>query len=151
MFNEIERKFLVKSDAYKKAAYQSTTIVQGYLSNTEQSTVRVRINDKKAYLTIKGKSEDGGLSRLEWEKEIDMEEAYLLLKLCEDKVIKKQRYKVQVSGHIFEVDEFEDKYQGLVIAEIELKTTDESFEKPDWLGEEVTGDKRYYNAVMAGC
>lgn len=152
MYKEIERKFLVKSDAYKAESFEQQEITQAYLSLEKQAVVRVRITDDASFITIKGESTDGGLSRVEWEKEITKDEAEVLLQLCGNRIIRKQRFKVQVGEHVFEVDEFHGKHQGLVIAEIELKTVDENFEKPIWLGEEVTGDERYYNAVLvAGC
>lgn len=144
---EIERKFLVKGD-FKSAAYRSVRIIQGYLSSVPERTVRVRLKGDKGYLTIKGIPNVDGVSRYEWEKEISPEEARELLQLCEPGVIDKNRYLVRVGKHVFEVDEFYGENAGLVIAEIELQNEKEAFEKPEWLGEEVTGDNRYYNAAL---
>ena len=147
MQNEIERKFLVKG-SFKDFALRELSIQQGYLA-VEPNTVRVRITDKKSYLTIKGKSTNDGLSRPEWEKEISPPEAESLMQLAETNKIEKTRYIVpEKSGLIFEVDVFSGKNQGLIIAEIELPTEDTTFEKPDWLGKEVTGDKKYYNSWL---
>ena len=145
---EIERKFLVKKgDAYKSAAFSSSHIQQGYIP-AEGATVRVRTRDDKAYLTIKGKSVNGGMTRYEFEKEITMDEAQHLLQLCQGGVIDKRRYLVKSGRHIFEVDEFYGDNEGLVMAEIELPTVDCVFEKPPFIGEEVTNDTRYYNASL---
>lgn len=146
---ETERKFLVKSDAYKRRATVQKTIVQGYLSTDPQRTVRVRVKGEQGFLTIKGKSSASGLSRIEWEKEITLNDARALLPLCLPGVIDKVRYEIPVGNHIYEVDEFFGANAGLVIAEIELASEEEPFEKPDWLGEEVTGDERYYNAYIS--
>ena len=143
---EIERKFLVhKRMNWKAQAYASSRICQGYM--TAVNTVRVRIRDDKGYLTIKGPSRDG-LSRYEFEREITLEEAEQLLQLCEPGVIDKRRYLVKSGTHIFEVDEFYGDNEGLVMAEVELGKTDEAFEKPDFIGPEVTGDHRFYNKHM---
>ena len=147
MPKEIERKFLVRGD-FKAYAYQSFRIVQGYLSYVPERTVRVRMKGEQGYLTVKGKSDVHGVTRYEWEKEIAREDAEELLKLCEPGVVDKIRYLVKVEGHVFEVDEFLGENKGLLLAEIELKQEDELFEKPEWLGEEVTGDLRYYNAML---
>lgn len=145
---EIERKFLIKKgDAYKKAAYSSSHIQQGYIP-AEGATVRVRTRDDKAYLTIKGKSVNGGMTRYEFEKEISMDEAQHLLQLCQGGVIDKRRYLVKSGKHTFEVDEFYGDNQGLVMAEVELKDETETYEKPDFIGLEVTGDKRFYNSHL---
>ncbi len=144
---EIERKFRVKGD-FKKDAHDRFRISQGYLSSNPSRTVRVRIKGDKAYLTIKGSSSASGASRFEWEKEIPVADAQELLKICEPGIIDKTRFLVDFKGHTFEVDEFYGDNEGLVVAEIELKSEEETFEKPDWLGEEVTGDKRYYNAML---
>jgi adenylate cyclase len=145
---EIERKFLVKSDDYKAAASKETRIVQGYLSSVPERTVRVRIKGDKGYLTIKGIGNESGASRYEWEQEITVEDTKELLNLCEPGVIDKTRYLVTEGDHTYEVDEFYGENQGLVVAEIELASEDESFNKPDWLGNEVTGDVKYYNAML---
>ncbi|WP_339834647.1 CYTH domain-containing protein [uncultured Flavobacterium sp.] len=146
---EIERKFLVNSDVFLKQFKTQNRIVQGYLSSVPERTVRVRIKGKKGYLTIKGKSNESGLSRMEWEKEIDVKEAESLLQICESGVIDKIRYDIEIGKHTFEVDIFDGENKGLTIAEIELQSENESFEKPDWLGKEVTGDERYYNAYLS--
>ena len=148
LFNiEIERKFLVKKGgAYKSAAFSSSHIVQGYIP-CDAATVRIRIRDEKAYLTIKGKSKDG-IGRYEFEKEIEMEEARNLMNLCSGGVIDKRRYLVKSGNHVFEVDEFYGDNEGLVMAEVELGAVDEPYEKPDFIGPEVTGDKRFYNKHM---
>jgi adenylate cyclase len=146
---EIERKFLVLSEDFKKEAYIDKRIKQGYLSSVPERTVRVRTKGEKAYLTIKGKSNDSGLSRFEWEKEIPLDEAEQLLLLCEKGIISKTRYEIKVGEHIYEVDEFHDENQGLIMAEIELESEEELFLKPKWLGQEVTDDKRFYNSYLS--
>lgn len=144
---EIERKFLVhKRMPWKDQAMSSTHITQGYFA--AENTVRIRIRDNEAYLTIKGRSHDGGLSRYEFEKQITLEEAQNLMKLCEPGVIDKRRYLVKHGNHTFEVDEFYGDNEGLVMAEVELSSADETFERPDFLGKEVTGDARFYNRGM---
>lgn len=147
MANEIEKKFLVKGN-FKDQAASATRIVQGYLSSVPERTVRVRIKGDKGYITIKGIGSASGATRYEWEKEIPVNEVEELLKICEPGVIDKTRYNVKAGNHTFEVDEFYGENQGLVVAEIELASENESFEKPDWLGEEVTGDKKYYNSML---
>lgn len=145
---EIERKFLVKhGDAYKRAASSCSHIQQGYIP-AEGATVRIRIRDDKAYLTIKGKSYDGGMTRYEFEKEITLDEAGHLLKLCKGGVIDKHRWLVKSGSHTFEVDEFHGANDGLVMAEVELGSETEAFEKPDFIGPEVTGDHHFYNSHM---
>lgn len=146
---EIERKFLVNSDAFKLQAKHHYPIRQGFLNTDPARTVRVRVTGNKGFLTVKGLSESGGLKRFEWEKVITATEAESLLVLCEPGQIIKERYLVPVGQHMFEVDVFEGENRGLVIAEIELNTEDEVFEKPFWLGEEVTGQVRYYNVQLA--
>ncbi|HIZ91905.1 MAG TPA: CYTH domain-containing protein [Candidatus Bacteroides merdavium] len=147
MGQEIERKFLVKGE-YKSQAYAQSRIVQGYICSARGRTVRVRIRDAKGFLTIKGAADTAGLSRYEWEKEIPLAEAQELMKLCEPGVIDKTRYLVQCGEHVFEVDEFYGDNEGLVVAEVELASADEHFEKPDFIGQEVTGDVRYYNSQL---
>jgi adenylate cyclase len=147
MANEIERKFLVKGD-FKKFASKATRIVQGYLSSVPERTVRVRIKGDKGFITIKGIGNTSGATRYEWEKEIPINEVEELLKICEPGVIDKTRYLVKVGDHTFEVDEFYGENNGLVLAEIELSSESEKFEKPEWLGEEVTGDTRFYNSML---
>lgn len=146
---EIERKFLVKDDSFKTAAFKQNRIAQGYLSSVPERTVRVRIKADKGFLTIKGITNETGMSRFEWEKEIPADEARSLLQLCEKGVIEKTRYEVKVGQHIYEVDEFYGENEGLTIAEIELQSETENFEKPNWLGQEVTNDKRYYNSNLS--
>lgn len=145
---EIERKFLVAGD-YKKKAFWCEDIVQGYLSSIPERTVRIRIKGEKAYITIKGLSNASGLSRYEWEKEVPVDEARELIAICEPGIINKTRYYVGYDGHTFEVDEFHGDNEGLVMAEIELSDEADIFEKPDWLGDEVTGDERYYNSYLS--
>lgn len=147
MHTEIERKFLVRGD-YRKDAFKAIPMQQGYICNGSGRTVRVRICGDTAFLTIKGPSHDGGLSRYEWEKEIPVQEARELMELCDSGRIYKTRHLVKVGAHTFEVDEFHGDNEGLVVAEVELSAPDEAFEHPDWLGEEVTGDRRYYNASL---
>jgi CYTH domain-containing protein len=146
---EIERKFLVTSAVYKTLAFAKNEIVQGYLNSNPERTVRVRIKGEKGFLTIKGKGNSSGMSRFEWEKEIPVDEAKTLLDLCESGVISKMRFEVKIGQHIFEVDEFFGENRGLVIAEIELISETESFEKPSWIGKEVTNDERFYNAYLS--
>jgi CYTH domain-containing protein len=143
---EIERKFRVVGE-YKHLAQRSMHLVQGYIASGRR-TVRVRIADDKAWLTIKGPSRDGGLSRFEWEKEITLREALELMQLSEGAVIEKHRHLIEFEGHTIEVDEFLGENEGLTIAEVELTSVDEEFERPEWLGDEVTGIKRYYNSHL---
>ena len=147
MLQEIERKFLVKGE-FKPFAVKSIIIKQGYLNSTPERTVRVRIAGDKAYITIKGIGNQNGTSRFEWEKEILVEEANELLNLAEPGIIEKTRYLVPASDRMFEVDELHGANEGLTVAEIELSSEDEKFDKPDWLGEEVTGDPKYYNSML---
>lgn len=147
MAQEIERKFLVKGD-FKEFATKQTRITQGYLSSVPERTVRVRVKGDKGFITIKGIGSDSGASRYEWEKEIPVAEVNELLKICEPGVIDKTRFLVPVGGHTFEVDEFYGDNDGLIVAEVELGSEDEAFIKPEWLGEEVTGDVRYYNSML---
>lgn len=145
---EIERKFLVLTDDYKTQSYKKSYICQGYLSSESGKTVRVRLKEDKGYLTIKGPSSNNGLSRFEWEKEISAEDAKSLLELCGTSVIEKYRYEVKSGQHVIEVDEFLGENAGLIVAEIELNSENETYIRPDWLGGEVTGDKRYYNSQL---
>lgn len=147
MPQEIERKFLVTGE-YKSQAYAHSRIVQGYISSARGRTVRVRIRDGRGYLTIKGASNESGTSRYEWEKEIPLDEARDLLKLCEPGIIDKTRYLVRSGQHTFEVDEFYGENEGLTVAEVELSSEDEPFVKPAFIGREVTGDVRYYNSQL---
>lgn len=148
MSMEIERKFLVRGD-YKPFVTKKTKIIQGYLSSVPERTVRVRIKGNKGYITIKGIGNESGASRYEWEKEISRADATGLLKICEPGVIEKTRYIVpEKSGLKFEVDVFYGANEGLTLAELELPSEDHPFEKPDWLGKEVTGITKYYNANL---
>lgn len=147
MSQEIERKFLVKGD-FKSKASISYRIAQGYLSSVPERTVRVRIKGDRGFITVKGVSNASGLSRYEWEKEIPILEAQELLLICEPCKIDKIRYEVIFEHQTFEVDEFFGENKGLTMAELELEDESSTFLKPDWLGEEVTGDERYYNAFL---
>ncbi|HOW24820.1 MAG TPA: CYTH domain-containing protein [Bacteroidales bacterium] len=147
MAQEIERKFLVMGD-FKPFSIKATRITQGYLSSVPERAVRIRIKGDKGYITVKGIGNASGASRYEWEKEIPLAEVEELLKICEPGVIDKTRYLVPAGKFTYEVDEFYGENQGLVLAEIELPSEQESFEKPGWLGEEVTGDVRYYNVML---
>ncbi len=146
---EIERKFLITSNAYKEQAFKSTRIIQGFLNTHKKRTVRVRLKGDIGYITVKGQSSQDGLSRFEWEKEISKTEAEALLNMCESGVIDKIRYEVKIKNHIFEVDDFFGDNEGLTIAEVELGNKNETFEKPFWLGEEVTGNIKYYNSQLS--
>ena len=148
MAQEIERKFLVRDDSFKQMAASSSRIKQGYICSMRGRTVRVRIRDEKGYLTIKGPSDAAGMSRYEWEKEISLQEAEELMKLCEPGQIDKTRYLVNWGSHVFEVDVFYGENEGLVMAEVELQSEDESYERPPFLGKEVTGDVRYFNSFL---
>ena len=147
MATEIERKFLVEGDFLSEAT-SKTRIVQGYICSEKGSTVRVRIRDNKGYLTVKGAASSSGLSRYEFEREVPLEDAEQMLRLCEQESINKERYLVPYKGHTWEVDVFHGHNEGLILAEIELSREDEPFERPSWLGKEVTGDRRYYNSVL---
>lgn len=147
MAQEIERKFLVNGE-FKNLATKQTRITQGYLSSVPERTVRVRIKGDKGFITIKGIGNASGASRYEWEKEIPVSEAEELLEICEPGVIDKTRYLVKNGDHVFEVDEFYGDNEGLIVAELELKSEDETFSKPEWLGKEVTGDTRYFNSML---
>ena len=146
---EIERKFLVKNLNYKSESFEKKCIKQGYLNSNKNRTVRIRVSDDTGFITIKGKSNKNGTSRFEWEKEIPATEAEELLLLCEPTIIEKTRYLIKVGYHTFEVDEFAGENSGLVVAEIELNSEDEVFEKPNWLSKEVTGDLKYYNSSIS--
>lgn len=145
---EIERKYRVLTDEFKQKSYKATRIVQGYLSSVPERTVRVRIKGDKGFLTIKGIGSESGASRFEWEKTISVDEAQSLLNICEPGVIDKTRFLVDFAGHTFEVDEFYGDNQGLVIAEVELESEHQVVNKPSWLGDEVTGDSRFYNSAL---
>ena len=146
---EIERKFLVNYDAFKEESYRKMYINQGFLNSDKKRVVRVRIADDKGFLTIKGITNKTGTTRFEWEKDIDLNEAKSLLNLCEKGNIEKYRYLVKSGNHIVEVDEFLGENLGLLIAEIELTTEEETFQKPSWLGKEVSGKKKYYNSNLS--
>lgn len=148
MAQEIERKFLVTNANFKRYSKDRTHITQGFLSSVPERTVRIRKTDNKGYITVKGIGNESGTSRFEWEKEINIKDADNLLQLCEEGIIDKTRFYVDVGKHTFEVDEFYGENEGLIIAEIELGNEDEAFEKPQWLGREVTGEVKYYNAML---
>ena len=146
---ETERKFIVTNRDYKKQYSTKEKITQAYLSKDPKRSVRIRVNNRKGWITIKGESDKKGLSRMEWEREIPLKTAKKLLKICLPNPINKIRYKIQLNNNItIEVDEFLGHNKGLVLAEIELISKDQSFEKPDWLGKEVTGIKKFYNSMM---
>jgi adenylate cyclase len=147
MGQETERKFLVSGE-FRHLAHKQTRITQGYLCSVPERTVRVRTKGEKGFITIKGLGNASGTSRYEWEKEIPVEEVTELLKICEPGVIDKTRYQVKAGPHTYEVDEFYGENQGLIVAEVELTNENEQFEKPEWLGEEVTGDVKYYNSML---
>lgn len=146
---EIEHKYLVKSDAFKACATAVRHIFQGYLVAQQGLTIRLRIADDQAFMTIKGPSADGGLSRREWEYAIPLAEAREIIPLCAHRTITKDRYLVPHEGHTWEVDVFHGRHEGLVLAELEVASANETFALPPWVGAEVTGDKRYYNAYMS--
>jgi len=146
---EIERKFLVTSNNFKEQAFKKTRIIQGFLNTDKERTVRVRLKGDRGFLTVKGLSSDDGLSRFEWETEIPKTDAKSLLKLCEKGVIDKVRHEIKADNHTYEVDEFFGDNEGLIIAEIELNHISEIFKKPLWLGEEVTGNEKYYNSQLS--
>ena len=148
---EIERKFLVLDDSYKREAFSSSHIRQGYICSERGRTVRIRIRDERAYITIKGPSLDGGLSRYEFEQEIPLADAEQLMTLCEPGTIDKVRWLVKSGDHTFEVDEFHGDNEGLVVAEVELKNATEAPKMPHFIGKEVTGDRRYYNSQLRRC
>ncbi|MBC8184083.1 CYTH domain-containing protein [candidate division KSB1 bacterium] len=147
MAKEIERKFLVKGD-FKTFSKKETRITQGYLSSVPERTVRVRLKGEKGFITIKGIGSESGASRYEWEKEIPVNEVQDLLKICEPGVIDKTRYLVEFEGFTWEVDEFYGDNEGLTVAEIELPEEDTVFKKPSWAGDEVTGEKKYFNSML---
>ena len=147
MAQEIERKFLVKGD-FKSSSISQTRISQGYLSSVPERTVRVRVIGDKGFITIKGIGNKSGTSRYEWEKEIPVNEVNELLKICEPGLIEKTRFLVKAGKHTYEIDEFYGDNKGLVVAEVELSTEDEEFDKPSWLGEELTGNVNYFNSML---
>ncbi|MGY5355276.1 CYTH domain-containing protein [Wenyingzhuangia sp. IMCC45467] len=146
---EIERKFLVKNLDFIKVSYDNNRIEQGYLNSNKDRAVRVRIKNNEGFLTIKGASNESGTTRFEWEKQISIEEAIKLLAICEPGVISKTRYLVKVNQHTFEVDVFDGDNKGLMVAEVELTSENETFKKPNWLGNEVTGEIKYYNSQLS--
>lgn len=146
---EIERKFLVVSDGFIKDSFSKKRIVQAYLNSDPERSVRIRIKENEAFLTVKGKGNESGMTRMEWETEIAVKDAEKLLAVCEPGSIDKIRYEVRIGSHIFEVDVFAGENEGLVMAEIELESEDETFEKPYWLGHEVTNDERFYNSYLS--
>ncbi len=146
---EIERKFLVTSPDFIKEALKKTRIIQGFLNTHKERTVRVRLKGDYGFITVKGLSDNEGLTRFEWEKKISKQEAEALLKLCEPGVIDKTRYEVKVENHIYEVDVFHGDNEGLIITELELENENEVFTKPNWIGEEVTGNIKYYNSQLS--
>ncbi len=146
---EIERKFLVLSEDFKQQSYDKKYIKQGFLNSEKERVVRVRLTEDKGFLTIKGQSNNSGTSRFEWEKEISKTDAEQLFNLCEKGIIEKYRYLVKAGNHTYEIDEFLGENKGLIIAEIELNYENETFEKPFWLGEEVTGNPKYYNSNLS--
>lgn len=152
MATEIERKFKVAGD-FLPYVSRSYRICQGYLSSVPERTVRIRIKGDRGFITVKGLTSESGMSRYEWEKEIPVEDAIDMLRLCEQGVIDKTRHIVEVTDgnvtNVFEIDEFHADNEGLVIAEIELSSEDEEFLRPQWLGEDVTSDSRYYNSYLS--
>lgn len=146
---EIERKFLVNSDAFKREAGTRSRIIQGFLNTDPERTVRIRVKNEHGILTVKGLSSNDGLKRFEWEREITKIDAMALLEFCEHSIIDKMRFEVVSGKHTYEIDEFHGDNEGLIIAEIELEHEDESFIKPEWLGEEVTGITKYYNSQLS--
>lgn len=146
---EIERKFLVKNLDFIQNSHQNQRIEQGYLNSDKHRSVRIRIKNKQGYITVKGPSNSSGTSRFEWEKELPVSEAEQLLTLCEPGVISKTRYLVKANQHLYEIDVFDGDNKGLIVAEIELSNENETFEKPEWLGEEVTGQTKYYNSQLS--
>lgn len=146
---EIERKFLVKNNSFKENAFKKSYIKQGFLNSNKKRTVRVRIIDNKAFLTVKGVSNKEGTTRFEWEKEISVKEAQQLMLLTEKTIIEKNRYFINSGDHLFEVDVFLGNNEGLIIAEVELNSENEKFIKPNWILKEVTGDVKYYNSSLS--
>ncbi len=146
---EIERKFLVTSEAFKNEAFKRTHIVQGFLNTHPSRTVRVRIRGDVGFITVKGKANKTGISRFEWERQIPLAEAEELMHLCEPGIIEKIRFEVESGDHTFEVDEFLGENEGLIVAEVELESETELFVEPKWLGKEVTGELKYYNSYLS--
>ena len=146
---EIERKFLVKDQSYENEVVTSRAIKQGFLSTDPNRTVRIRVEETRGFITVKGISTDGGVSRFEWENPLSKAAAEALFKLCLPGKIEKTRHVVSVGSHLFEVDVFGGDNQGLIVAEVELSEPNQAFEKPAWLGVEVTGENKYYNASLS--
>ena len=146
---EIERKFLVKDQSYENEVVTSRAIKQGFLSTDPNRTVRIRVEETRGFITVKGISTDGGVSRFEWENPLSKAAAEALFKLCLPGKIEKTRHVVSVGSHLFEVDVFGGDNQGPIVAEVELSDPNQAFEKPAWLGVEVTGEKKYYNASLS--
>ena len=146
---EIERKFLVKNESFKEVSFKKSYIKQGFLNSNKERTVRVRIIDDMAFLTVKGKSNTAGTIRFEWEKEISVNEAQDLMLLTEKTVIEKYRFYVKSNLHTFEVDEFLGENGGLIVAEVELDSENQNFKKPSWIDREVTGEVKYYNSSLS--
>ncbi|MDE7116430.1 MAG: CYTH domain-containing protein [Muribaculaceae bacterium] len=144
---ETERKYLVKDESYRNLAFKSSVIAQGYLNRDPERTVRIRIKDDRGFLTVKGKNT--GDTRLEFEYEIPLDDARTMLGLCDGSVVEKIRYYVNYSGFVWEVDEFQGRNASLVVAEIELPSSDVDFDVPDFIGAEVTGDPNYYNSNLS--
>lgn len=149
MMLEIERKYKAKNTTFLNETKISFKINQGYLNSSAERTVRVRTKDNKGFITIKGKSNSSGTTRFEWEKEIPFDEAIELLKLCEDYIIEKTRHIVIYENKTFEIDVFEGKNSGLTIVEVELENENEKIKLPEWIGDEVTGDEKYYNSFIS--
>ena len=149
MPKEIELKFLVSDLTFKKESVKVYAIKQGFLNSNKNRVVRIRVQNEQAFITVKGLTSDDGTTRYEWERKIDLDDAETLLTLCEPTIISKTRFIVPAGNHIYEIDVFENDNEGLIIAEIELNTTEEKFVKPNWLGEEVTGQTKYYNSSLS--
>lgn len=149
MTYEIERKYLVKNDQFISLATKSYPISQGYICSGASNSIRVRKKNNETFITIKGESSTNGLTRVEWEKPLEYEDFEILWQLCIYGKISKTRYEVPYENHIIEIDVFHEENQGLVMAEIELKTEDDEVSLPVWIGKEVTGDPRYYNSQLA--
>lgn len=148
MAQEIERKFLISGDGWRSNVQSSSRLQQGYLSTSAKATVRVRIyDDREAVLTLKGKPE--GIARAEFEYAIPLEDARELMEMARPNVIEKRRYKVPFEDHIWEVDVFEGHHAGLILAEVEMASTDEHVHLPEWIGREVSDDDRYANASLS--
>jgi adenylate cyclase len=144
---EIERRFRVSSDAWRGSVARSTQITQGYLAITEDSVIRVRVRDTQGYVTIK--SRDGGLARQEFEYAIPLADALSILKLCGQRVLEKIRHEVDHAGYLWEIDEYREPLEGLIIAEVELQSTSEDPPRPHWIGEDITHDGSFSNAALA--